>query len=130
MSSFQILNIEIIEWIASTFLAWNPSRDRFEVLLSLRSLTWMAGILRNTTISKKKTYYQGKDHMCERKFCKSFLGRTKVLNTGKIDSCMDFWRVNFYLSSFRILNIGIVEWIASTFQLGTRGETGLRSYHL
>ena len=124
-----MLNIEIIEWIASTFLAWNPSRDKFEVLLSLRSLTWVAGILRNTTISKKKSYYQGKDHMCERKFCQSFLGRTKVLNTGIID-VYGFLESDSYLSSFRILNIGIVEWIASTFQLGTRRETDLRSYHL
>lgn len=103
-----MLNIEIIEWIASTFLAWNPSRDKFEVLLSLRSLTWVAGILRNTTISEKNSYNQGKDHMCERKFWKSFLGRTKVLNTEIID-VYGVLESDSYLSSFHILHIGIVE---------------------
>jgi hypothetical protein len=69
LSSFQILNIEIIEWIASTFLAWNPSRDRFEVLLSLRSLTWMAGILR----SKKKSITRGKITCVKGNFVTHFL---------------------------------------------------------
>ena len=50
LSSFHVLNIEIIEWIANTFLACSPKRDRFEILFSLRSFTWTFGILHNTTI--------------------------------------------------------------------------------
>ena len=87
LSSFHVLSIEIIEWIASTFLACGPKRDRFEILFSLRSFTWTIGILHNTTIPKF-VCYQRKDDICERKHCELFLGRTKALNTGRVCGCV------------------------------------------
>lgn len=68
LSSFHVPNIEIIEWIASTFLACSPERDRFEILFSLRSFTWTIGILHNTTIPNFVSVTREKDDICGRNF--------------------------------------------------------------
>ena len=77
LSSFHVLNIEIIEWIASTFLACSSKRDGFEILSSLRSFTWKIRILCNSRIPNFVSVIRKKFTCAKGIFVSSFLEKEK-----------------------------------------------------